>query len=425
MKLKLYSPFENEIKYLRFFIDQGLFQNSTRFFKSFVECLLYPKILQLVGTDDILIKRYLEALQFRLGKFFVYTCGDKEFELKKNMSGLVVQDINKLATSEQAKLISHIKKSEYYYKRLIFITSEAIEINNLDGIDIISIPHSDEIKRIFPSFYTLPIDLKWKRIDNKLQESSTENQIENDNGNIIPPLPSSENTPDENQLESTNSKTDTQHPYQFIKRANNKIRIIFNGKESALRNEDLLGLHYLRIIIKYGIKGITYQEIEITQSNSFGPEQGREILKDIDFITEDDDDEVPMLSPVENFSGLEYLDKRAIDEIRDKIDTLEGKKEISNNELKFEEVEVFENEIKKLKDFLNKSFDIKGEVRKTDTELQKIKRKVKKNIKTALDSIKKDDITLYQSLNKSIKIDKNTDKYIYTPDPDVDWILDQ
>jgi hypothetical protein len=341
------------------------------------------------------------------------------------MSGLVIQDINKLVTSEQDKLISHIKKSEYYHKRLIFITSEAIEINNLDGIDIISIPHPDEIKRIYPSFYTLPINLKWKRIDNKLQESSTENQIENDNGNIIPPLPSSENTPDENQLESTNSKTDTQHPYQFIKRANNKIRIIFNGKESALRNEDLLGLHYLRIIIKYGIKGITYQDIEITQSNSFGPEQGREILKDIDFITEDDDDEVPMLSPVENFSGLEYLDKRAIDEISDAISSLEEKRETFKNESKIEEMEVIEERIKEIKSIFNKNFNLQGRIRKTNTEIQNIKKRVKKNIKTALISIKKDDITLYQFLNKSIKIDKNTDRYIYTPDPDVDWVLDQ
>ncbi len=114
MKLKLYAPFSDEKNNLNFFIDQGLLDQPTRFFKSFVDCLLRPKILQLIGSDDYLISKYLKALQSKLGKFFIYKCGDRQFKLKLNMSGLVIEGMNKISVPEQAKLISYIKKSEYY-----------------------------------------------------------------------------------------------------------------------------------------------------------------------------------------------------------------------------------------------------------------------------------------------------------------------
>ena len=71
MKLKFYTPFSDDLNNLDFFIEQGLKERPSKFFQSFVDCLLRPKLLQLVGTDDFLISKYLESLQFKLGRFFV------------------------------------------------------------------------------------------------------------------------------------------------------------------------------------------------------------------------------------------------------------------------------------------------------------------------------------------------------------------
>ena len=211
---------------------------------------------------------------------------------------------------------------------------------------------------------------------------------------------------------------------QFLRRENNKIKIIFDGKDIALRSEDLLGLQYLRLIIKYGIKGMTYQEIENNHRDSITEGKEKPIFETTIMMDDDEEDNTTTLRPIEKFDGYQLIDKTTIDTIKKKIERLEEKKEILESELNFEEVKSIEVELTKLYKYLNTSLNIKGESRITNTELEKSKRRVKKAINIAFKQIKVENLKLYSYLVKSVILDKGKDKFFYIPDPKIDWVLE-
>lgn len=227
-------------------------------------------------------------------------------------------------------------------------------------------------------------------------------------------------------LERRNSIHQVTHPFQFLRRENNKIKIIFDGKDVALKNEDLLGLHYLRLIIKYGENGLSYQDIEnIYRDSILGINEKR--LNDSDILLDGDENEENsiLLKPVEMFEGYKLVDKKTIKMIRGKIEQLEEQITILETELRFEEVDIKRAELEKLNEYLNTSLNIKGKSRSTNTELEKSKRRVKKTITTAKNQIKLDNFQFYTYIDKSIILDKSKDKYFYLSNPQIDWTLDQ
>jgi len=215
---------------------------------------------------------------------------------------------------------------------------------------------------------------------------------------------------------------DSDYPFQFLRRENNKLKIIFDGKDIALRNEDLLGLHYLRLIIKYGRNGMSYQEIENNYRDSIVEAKEKSQLEATDMMEGDEEDTSATLQPVESYVGYEYIDKTTLKMIKKEIERLEEKKAILESELNLDGVKSIDIELEKLHEYLNSSLNIKGESRTTNTELEKSKRRVKKAINIALKQIRIENLKFYSYLVKSIVPDKS--KYIYIPDSKIDWILD-
>jgi hypothetical protein len=288
------------------------------------------------------------------------------------------------------------------------ISSEAIDTTNFGNLETIQIPSAVEIKNIFPAFYESPFKHQWIKLDNDKQNRLDE-----------------EISTRENQPEKSSAIIYTEHPYQFIIRKNNKVKIIFQGKDVALKNEDLIGLHYIRFIIKYGINGLSYQEIESNQSESIEVKKEKHLMDDQDLMERDEAKNSPYMNPIENHTGFELVDNKTIGEIKDKIEDLEAKKQLYEEGFEFEEVRIIDNELEKLNDYLNKSLNIEGKKRKTNSELQKIKKRVKKNINEVLQHIKTDEYAFYLFLSQSIVLDKNTDKYKYISNPEVDWVFDR
>ena len=216
----------------------------------------------------------------------------------------------------------------------------------------------------------------------------------------------------------------SEHPFQFLRRENNKLKIIFEGKDIALRNEDLLGLHYLRLIIKYSKNGISYQEIENNYRDYIIETNEKPQLETADMMEGDDDDNITTLNPIEKFDGYEFIDKATIQALKEKIESLEEKKEILESELNIDEAESIDIELDKLYKYLDIGLNIKRESRTTNTEIEKSKRRVKKAINVAFKQIKVENLKFYSYLVKSIVLDKSINKYIYIPDPKIDWVLD-
>jgi hypothetical protein len=215
------------------------------------------------------------------------------------------------------------------------------------------------------------------------------------------------------------------HPFQFLRRENNKLKIIFDGKDIALRNEDLLGLHYLRLIIKYGKDGMSYQEIENNYRDYIVEAKEKSQLETTDMMDGDEEDKTSILQPVESFVGYEYIDKTTIKILKEKIERLKEKKEIFESELNIDEAKSIDMELDKLYKYLDISLNIKGESRTTNTEIEKSKRRVKKAINIALNQIKIENLKFYSYLVKSVILDKGKDKYFYISDPKIDWVLEQ
>ncbi len=212
------------------------------------------------------------------------------------------------------------------------------------------------------------------------------------------------------------------YPFQFLRRENNKLKIIFDGKDIALRNEDLLGLHYLRLIIKYGKNGMSYQEIENNYKDFIVEAKEKSQLETTDIMEGDEEDKTSTLQPVESFVGYKYIDKSTIKALKEKIERLEEKKEILESELNIDGVKSIDIELDKLYEYLNSSLNIEGKSRTTNTEIEKSKRRVKKAINIAFKQIKIENLKFYSYLVKSIVPDKS--KYLYIPDSKIDWVLD-
>ena len=179
------------------------------------------------------------------------------------------------------------------------------------------------------------------------------------------------------------------------------------------------------MIIKYGINGIGYKEIESNHLDSFIVEQEKQFVDPKDLMEDDEDKNSPSLRSLEKFDGYEYIDSKTVKTIKKKIEQLEEQKERLEKELNFDEVDTIDTELDKLNKYLDTSLNIKGERRKTNTELQKIKRRVKKAINEARKQIKEDDLKLFSYIEKSIVLDKNKNKYFYVPDSNIDWVVDQ
>lgn len=212
------------------------------------------------------------------------------------------------------------------------------------------------------------------------------------------------------------SKYITNSPlYVFSKRKNDKIKIIFNGREVALPNEGLMGLHHLRYILKYGEAGVSYEDIDISENNN----------KDTYSLNESfDEEEKEFLSPEAKMESIDYMDPKTVKAIKIKIENLSKERISAKSESNIDRVEEIDKELKKIKEYRDKNLKLNGKSRKAPTKAQNIKKRVKKNIKEALNQIKLADIDLYLFLKKSIIIDRNTDKYKYIKDPTIDWILD-
>lgn len=236
--------------------------------------------------------------------------------------------------------------------------------------------------------------------------------------------PAAETPPEEMYVEKEAVNDNSPYPNQCLKMKNGSIKIVFKGEDVVLKDQSLLGLYYIRFILKYGENGVTFRQIESHQFEYNEIVENVQIIDENDFEEKDSDYNIDKLSDSSEFSPTQKTDKRTLKKVQEEIIDLMEKKKFYEEQADFEAIVDVEMKIQQYEDYIKKNTNIYGEIRNEDTEVTKIKRRVKKNIKKALNTIYEINPQCYNYLKKSFELNKDKNKCYYVPDPYIKWIFE-
>lgn len=212
--------------------------------------------------------------------------------------------------------------------------------------------------------------------------------------------------------------------FQFIRNNSGTFKIVFAGKDIILPDMKMDGLLYIRAILRFGNQPNGIQAIDLyglkTGKNQLSKPQRSAIRKAIEIDYEGNSNGEVNL-PSDN-KRIKLTDEISLNDTKETIKILlEEKEKYGEDPLIVKEIDI---KLEKLYDYIKKSTNHKGQIKKVSPQIIKDFRKVYNAIDTAYKHILVGNKDFYDYLDKSIELLKGKYSYKYHPQKSVDWLLD-
>ncbi len=435
----------------------------------------------LFGKEDFLMNKFILETQDIMKPFEYFDCIGGDFQIKNTKkAGFVFYNVDKLSNNKLYELIENLNRkpnsnkviiltgkreidtikfhdykvvhipsyrgsSKYFNKYLalmfrekkMYDSPETI-INKTDYFFLLNLTLINPILKIIPSFSELATSIEFLNenyeISSQLGNKDFWYEFVNFIQNKYPLKNQNPHIEEETQnLQSVDeNNSDIESKYQFIKKKNDKYKIVFNGQEIELRNDDRVGLFYIYYLIKYAEQEPIHVR-DLFNNRKTNPDKysGKPAMGYLDELIDEGGTETidfetskkPRLE-MDVISDEDQRLKTSIEKIKDQI--REWEEELDENEdLNIEEIEEIEENVKKAKIYLNKSLMLNGSFKEIKSVNQtndlKMKNAVSKAIKAAKVEIKEIHPVFYNYLCEVIKYNEGKYTYSYLPAKEIVW----